>query len=72
MKEAINVWHKPGPAVFKATLYISCLLAANTPWVMMKRFTKQKRSGRERERQRERGREGEAVGEKKGEGTNTN
>lgn len=55
LKEAINVWHEPALTVFGATLHISCLSSANSPWVMMKRFTKQK--GRERYTKRDRGRD---------------
>lgn len=57
MKEAINVLHEPALAVFGAMLHISCLSAANSPWVMMKRFSEQKgrerntHKGKERERE---------------------
>lgn len=54
------MWHKPVLTVFGATPHISCLSAANSPWVIMKRFSGQK--GRERERKREAENEGEVEG----------
>lgn len=51
------------PSQCGATLHISCLSATNSPWVLMKRFTKRKRR-EERQRQRE-GEKEEVMGGKR-------